>query len=130
VGHARYKLSMRIVAGILGIAGVAIVIWIVTVVPAFDPELRPTYVGEPLDYRGNKTLVVAVYTSWAPVWTVTEAELARIDPTEYDLALVNAERHPETLKRLGGEIMPRVVVIKNGEVVKTLFNMTSVAQLK
>jgi hypothetical protein len=124
---------MKIILVMLGVFAVPAIIWVVTVVPAFDPQLKPTYDGELQEYRGNKILVAAVYAHWAPLWKVTEAELAQIDPTEYDLALVNADRKMEALKSIGIELVPmvpRVVVIKNGKVLKTLRNMTSIAQLK
>lgn len=125
---------MKIALPLLSVIAVAAVTWVVTGHPTFEPELRATYTGDALNYRGNKTLLVVVYAPWDPLWKVAEAELAKIDPTEYDLAIVNGEKQPDTLKRLGVELSPMVdgvvVVIRNGEVLKAITNMKSTAQLK
>ncbi len=92
-------------------------------------EVIATYDGRPEDYNGNKTLLVAVHAKWASVWRVTAEVLANLDTKKYDIMLINADNDSAAVKKLGVDIIPTVIVFKDGSEVTRLPNMMNVDQL-
>lgn len=103
--------------------------WLLIRRPKYEPTIESTYQGEPMEYQGEKTLIVAVYAPWAGVWNVTEAELAKLDKTRYDLALISADNEKERVRSLQVEIVPTVLVIRDGKILKRLPNLMSLDQI-
>jgi hypothetical protein len=91
--------------------------------------LSPTYDG-PIDrYRGGKTLLVAVHAPWASVWRATAEALTKADPALYDIKLIDADRDKQAVRDLGVDIIPTVIVYKDGHEVGRRPNMMSLDQL-
>jgi hypothetical protein len=91
--------------------------------------LSPTYDGAIDQYRGGKTLLVAVHASWAPVWRATAEALTKVDPALYDIKLIDANRDKHAVRDLGVEIIPTVIAYKDGHEVARCPNMMSIDQL-
>jgi hypothetical protein len=115
---------------LIGLVILIAIVWVVLKRKPYEPTIQSTYQGEPSDYRGGKTLLVAVYAPWAPVWQATEAELAKVDKSKYDILLVSADREKDKVRTLGVNIVPTVLVIQDGKTIKTLPNMMSIDQIQ
>ena len=121
---------MKIPFVLLGIVILLALAWIVTRRSNYQPSIQPTFTGDPFSYEGDKKLIVAVYASWAPVWKATEAELAKLDLSKYDLRLVSADHETGLSKRLGTKIVPTVFLFEDGKIVKTLPNLMQINELQ
>ncbi|MDR3633548.1 MAG: thioredoxin family protein [Isosphaeraceae bacterium] len=116
-----------IAIAILAAAGVA---WYLTRKPPSPMiVIRPTYDGPISQYQGGKTLLVAVYAPWASVWRATSEALAGVDHSRYDLAMIDADRDRQAVRDLGVEIIPTVLVFREGKEIARLPNMMSLDQL-
>ena len=71
-----------------------------------------------------------MYAPWAPVWKATEAELAKVDKSKYDILLVSADKEKDKMRRLGVNIVPTVLVIQSGKTIKSVPNMLSIDQIQ
>lgn len=92
-------------------------------------KLASTYEGQIDQYHGGKTLLVAVHAQWAPVSRATMEALAKVDPVLYDIKLIDADTEPQAVRDLGVDIVPTVIVYKDGKQIAKLPNMMSPAQL-
>lgn len=119
--------SVLIIVGL--IAAVAVVWYLARRRGESAVALLPTYEGAIDHYRGGKILLVAVHASWAPVWRVTAEALTKADPVLYDLKLIDADRDKQAVRDLGVDIVPTVIVYKDGHEVGRCPNMMSLDQL-
>jgi hypothetical protein len=121
---------MKIALIVVGIVAVAAIIWFLARRPReLAVELSPTYDGPIDQYRGGKTLLVAVHAPWASVWRATAGALTKVDRALYDIKLIDADRDKQTVRDLGVDIIPTVIVYKNGHEVARRPNMMSIDQL-
>jgi hypothetical protein len=93
------------------------------------PEVNPSYDGDPASHDGDKTLLVAIYADWASVWKATADVLAKVDRTKYDIKLIEADGNREAVRKLGVDIVPTVIVYRDGKEIARLPNMMSADQL-
>jgi hypothetical protein len=84
---------------------------------------------DPCSRRGGKTLVVAVHAPWASVWRATAEALAKADPAVYDIMLIDADRDKQAVRDLGVDIIPTVIVYKDGPEIGRRPNLMSLDQL-
>lgn len=121
-------LIYAIEAGIL-LAVVAIA-WRLTLgKPRAVPLPPTTYDGPVEQYRGGKTLLVAVYAPWASVWQVTADVLSKIDKSQYDLMLVNVDHKHPVAEQMGVDIIPTVIAYRDGKELVRIPNLMSLDQL-
>ena len=88
-----------------------------------------TYDGPTDQYRGGKTLLVAVYAPWASVWKVTAEVLAQIDRSRFDLKLINVDHKHASAEQLGVDIIPTVIAYRDGKELVRIPNLMSMDQL-
>jgi hypothetical protein len=88
-----------------------------------------TYDGPIEQYKGGKTLLVAVHARWASVWPMTADALSKVDRGRYDVKLIDADRNKRLVQDLGVKIIPTVIVYRDGREVARLPNMMSLDQL-
>jgi hypothetical protein len=87
--------------------------------------LAATYDGRIDEYKGGKTLLVAVHTPRARGWPETAAALSKVDRARYDLKLVDAERDKQAVQDLDVRTIPTVIVFRDGREVTRWPNLTS-----
>lgn len=84
---------MRGVLIVIGVVAIIAVVWSFARRPRAAPAgLSPTYEGAIDQYRGGKTLLVAVHAPGASVSRTTAEALAKADPAVYDIALIDTAR--------------------------------------
>ena len=108
---------------------VGLIAFVMTRKPEPITEVVATYDGNPEEYNGNKTLLVAVHAKWASVWRATAEVLANLDTEQYDIKLLNADEDRDAVKALGVDIIPTVIVFKDGAEIARLPNMMNANQL-
>ena len=115
---------------VVGIVAVVAIVWhLARRLRKSAVALFPTYEGPIDQYRGGKTLLVAVHASWASVWRATAEALTKADPALYDIKLIDADRDAQAVRDLGVDIIPTVIVFKDGHEVARRPNMMSIDQL-
>ena len=116
---------------VVGIVAVVAITWYLARRPRESAvALSPTYEGPIDQYRGGKTLLVAVHAPWASVWRATAEALTKADPALYDIKLINADRDKQAVRDLGVDVIPTVIVYKDGHEVARRPNMMSLDQLQ
>jgi hypothetical protein len=127
--HSGFEL-MKIALIVGGLLAVVAIIWYLARRPRESAvALSPSYDGPIDQYHGGKTLLVAVHAPWASVWRATAEALAKADPARYDIKLINADRDKQAVRALGVDIIPTVIVYKDGHEVARRPNMMSIDQL-
>ena len=113
-----------------GLALAAVLIWSLVRRPKPPTAaLVATYDGPIERYHGGKTLLVAVHAPWASVWRATAEALAKADPAVYDLKLIDADRDKQAVRDLQVEVIPTVIVVRDGREVARRPNLMSLDQL-
>jgi ABC-type glycerol-3-phosphate transport system substrate-binding protein len=99
---------------------------------ASDDAPASTYEGAPADYRGDGVLLVVTWAQWASVWPLTRhaVEEYRATRADTDVQYVNADRSPAIVRSLGSDVVPSVIVIRNGRVVAAQGNISDAAGIE
>jgi ABC-type glycerol-3-phosphate transport system substrate-binding protein len=98
---------------------------------AGDSAPESTYAGAPADYRDDGVLLVVTWAEWASVWPLTHnaVEEYRATRADTDVQYVNADRSPALVRALGSDVVPSVIVIRNGRVVAAQGNVTDAGDI-
>jgi thioredoxin-like negative regulator of GroEL len=60
---------------------------------------------------------------------MTAEALSKVDTTKYDIKLIDVDQNRQTMQDLGVQVIPTVIVFKDGKEVARLPNMMSLDQL-
>jgi len=126
LGHARARLALLLLLPFLasGCGSEA--------APSRASGLQSTYEGEIEAFTGPGVLLVVTWADWASVWKVLEPALEAYQaeaPPGVAFRLVDVDREPDLARSLGAEIVPSVVVVREGAAVEVLANPTSAEEV-
>lgn len=109
---------------------VVVIAWMLTMGKGRTVPLPTATYDGPIDqYQGGKTLLVAVYAPWASVWQVTADVLSKIDPSVYDLKLINVDHKHPVAEQMKVDIIPTVIAYRDGKELVRIPNLMSLEQL-
>jgi hypothetical protein len=121
-------MKIPIIIGVL--CAIGVVVFFLNRKPTLVDKSLATYSGKLEDYRGGKKLIVVFTAAWASTWKLTEAELKKLDISQYDLCIFDDAVDRSEIRRYKIDFLPTVTLVENGTITKRVQNMTSIEQIK
>jgi thioredoxin-like negative regulator of GroEL len=97
------------------------------------PVYPSTLEGDPLAYSGERPVVVALWATWASVWSAATEQIVRDLHSEFagkcEFVYIEATGR-SVLEKYGVEVIPTVLVFHGGREVGRFINLLEAAELR